>query len=227
MTRTAGWLAALTTSLVMAGSAHAAGPGGLLGVAGLELPPGGLPAADSGSTDEDYHRSEASADGRYVVFVSAAESLAPGAHPDAVNAYRKDRQTGAVVLVSRATGAAGASPAYDAEAPRITADGQQVAWRTEAQLDPADTDTEADVYLRDLGAATTTLLTPGTATQVGAHDLSADGAYLAFATADPLAGPADANGAERRLPAPALRRRRPMLVSRKDGERDGRRRASR
>src|ERR687898_2984817 len=194
MTRTLTGMMAALALLATAGTAHAAAPGEVFGVAGLPLPPGGIAASQSGDYDDQRYRSEASANGRYVAFVSAADTLDPAAHPDTVNVFRKDRVTGEVALVSRANGAAGAAPAASGWEPRISADGTHVSWLTRAALDPADTDTAADAYLRDLVAGTTTLLSPGTPGPVSGHDLSADAAYVALATASPLAGVSDVNG---------------------------------
>jgi Tol biopolymer transport system component len=187
-------MTAALTLLATAGTASAAAPGEVFGVAGLPLPAGAIAAAQSGEYDDERYRSEASADGRYVAFVSAADTLDPAAHPDTVNVFRKDRVTGEVALVSRADGVAGAAPAASGWEPRISADGTRISWLTRAALDPADTDTATDAYLRDLVAGTTTLLSPGTPDSVSGHDLSADAAYVALATMSPLADASDANG---------------------------------
>ena len=100
--------------------------------------------------------------------------------------------TGEVVLVSRATGANGAGPARISSDPRISGDGNLVAFVTDAGLDPADADGEKDVYIRDISAGTTTLVTPNTVEKVDRYDLSADGQYIAFRTADSFT-PGDAN----------------------------------
>ncbi|HZB74585.1 MAG TPA: hypothetical protein VE526_00070 [Solirubrobacteraceae bacterium] len=194
MTRTLTGMMAALALLATAGTASAAAPGEVFGVAGLPLPPGGIPAAQSGDYDDERYRSEASADGRYVAFVSAADTLDPAAHPDTVNVFRKDRVTGEVALVSRADGVAAAGPAASGWEPRISADGTRISWLTRAALDPADTDAATDAYLRDLVAGTTTLLSPETTDPVSGHDLSADAAYVALATASPLAGVSDVNG---------------------------------
>src|SRR5918993_906439 len=139
MTRTLTGMMAALALLATAGTASAAAPGEVFGVAGLPLPPGGIAAAQSGDYDDERYRSEASADGRYVAFVSAADTLDPAAHPDTVNVFRKDRVTGEVALVSRAGGVAGAVPAASGWEPRISADGTRISWLTRAALDPADT----------------------------------------------------------------------------------------
>lgn len=53
-------------------------------------------------------------DGRYVAFVSSATNLSPDAPAGDAEAYVKDLTTGAVTLVSRASGAAGAAAAPEA-----------------------------------------------------------------------------------------------------------------
>ena len=153
------------------------------------------PASNSGYVGGEPSAMAISQNGRYVAFPSDAESLAPGSDPNVTNIYRKDRVTGAVALVSRRNGPNGAGTPRDAWDPRISDDGNLVSFITEAPLSPADVNGEADVYLRDIAAGTTTLATPGLASGLafGNHDLSGDGAFIAFATDDAL----DANDAAR------------------------------
>ncbi len=175
-----------------ASAAVPAAPGETFITTYLELPEGATAAATNGVADDDIYRSPLSSDGRYVAFASAANALDRAADPDVDNIYRKDRNTGEVVLVSRATGANGAGPARISSDPRISGDGNLVAFVTDAGLDPADVDGEKDVYIRDIGAGTTTLATPETSETVDRYDLSADGQYVAFRTADALV-PGDGN----------------------------------
>jgi hypothetical protein len=169
-----------------AGAAVQAGPGETFITTYLELPEGATAAATSGVADDDIYRSPMSADGRYVAFASAANALDRAANPDVDNIYRKDRNTGEVVLVSRANGANSSGPARISSDPRISDDGNLVAFVTDAGLDPADSDGVKDVYVRDVGAGTTTLATPGTSFPVEHYDLSANGQFVAFSTADTL-----------------------------------------
>ena len=106
MTRTL--MAALAMALLMAGTARAANPGDVLPAGGLSLPPGAIAGGMGGYAANEPALNSVSADGRYVAFAADADALAPGAHPDVTNIFRKDRLTGAVVLVSRADGANGA-----------------------------------------------------------------------------------------------------------------------
>lgn len=188
------FVAAVALALLPA-AAQAAKPGELFPINTLAMPPGAIPAAPSGSVDSEPSDSDLSQNGRYIVFPSMAESLAAGSNPNVVNIYRKDRVTGQVVLVSRANGTNGAGVSRDAFEPKISADGNLVTFATEAALTAADSNGEPDIYLRDIAAGTTTLVTPGLASGVdGGHDLSSDGAYIAFATRDALT-PLDTNGA--------------------------------
>lgn len=183
-------LAVLATLALALGTvpAAAAGPGATFLTGGLDLPAGAIAGGLSGYADDESARVAVSDDGRYVAFSSDADLLDPAANPDTSNVYRKDRLTGTVLLVSRATGAAGAAPASASFDAAISDDGAVVAFRTTAALDPADADAgEYDVYLRDVGAGTTTLATVTdsggqTLEDVNAFDLSGDGRFVAFAT---------------------------------------------
>lgn len=189
--------------LALAGTpALAATAGQTLLIGGLTLPAGAIPAGWSGHDGDAADRTAVTADGRYVAFVSSADALDPAAHPDVVNVYRKDRVTGAVTLVSRATGASGAAPAVSSLDPRISDDGNRIAFRTTAALDSADTDGgAADVYVRDVAAATTTLVSQGDGGQqttdgvfASNFDLSGNGRYVVFGSSTALDAVNDANG---------------------------------
>src|SRR5205823_6032296 len=102
--------------------------------------------------------------------------------------FVRDRQTNITTLVSRATGAAGAKGNGVSFDPSISADGRFVAFVSAASnLDPADTDTGVDVFVRDLLANTTTLVSRATGA-AGAKgngvsfepSVSADGRFVAF-----------------------------------------------
>lgn len=88
-------------------------------------------------------------------------------------------------LVSRANGASGAAALGDAGAPSTSADGRFVAFSSTADnLSDEDGDAYTNVYVRDLQAGTTTLVSRG-AEGVADGDssdpsISADGRYVAF-----------------------------------------------
>jgi Tol biopolymer transport system component len=136
-------------------------------------------------------------DGRYVVFASRAHLTAGEPGDSAFDVYVRDLLTGTTTLVSRATGAAGAkanaSTNFSPLHPAISANGRYVAWETDAtNLSVFDTDTIPDVYVRDLQANTTALVSdstglapknPGGSSQ---PSVSADGQLIAFKSASRL-----------------------------------------
>lgn len=129
-----------------------------------------------------------SADGRYVAFASRARNLVPGVKSTRLEVYVKDMQTGQLTLVSRANGPAGAVAEY-ASSPSISADGRYVAFVSFAKGLSPDASTEAQVFVRDLVANTTTLVSrvsgaDGAVADGGSSEpsISADGAHVAFAS---------------------------------------------
>lgn len=166
-----------------AAGAQAAGPGETFLVGGLPLPPGALVGGGAGARENEPEGGELSDDGRYVAFIAAADTLAPDAPLEAINVFRKDRVTGEVTLVNRATGATGAPGDGDATAAVISDDGSRVAFLTTASLDPADGGADWDLYVRDLPSATTFAPTADVAGDVTTFDLSGDGRTVAFGTA--------------------------------------------
>jgi Tol biopolymer transport system component len=181
-------LFAAVLALVLAaatGSASAASlPAGttaiLSGDSSLSAP---FPAPVSTSETRDATVSQ---DGRFVAFQSQSDGLYDGDDDRVYNVYVKDRVTGAVILASRASGAQG-EPAHGfSYTPSISDDGTRVAFTTEAALDPADTNGVRDVYVRELTADATYLVSRGS--NLGAVGdgpssqpvLSETGAYVAF-----------------------------------------------
>ena len=131
--------------------------------------------------------SAASQDGRYVAFSSRSDGLVAGDDDYVSNVYVKDTTTGAVTLVSRASGAAGEPAHRDCYQASIDDAGTRVAFSCSAALDPADTNGLAlDVYVRDLSTNTTTLVSRasnlGAVGNQGASDpsISGNGEYVAF-----------------------------------------------
>ncbi|MFL5817986.1 MAG: TolB family protein [Conexibacter sp.] len=192
----------LVTVALLAGAAApaaAAGPGTTFLTGGLDLPAGAIAGGMSGYGPDSAERASVSADGRYVAFVSDADTFDPAANPDVTNVYRKDRLTGEVLFVSRATGAGGAAFPASSVDPVISDDGTRVAFRTTAALSVTDADGGRwDVYVRDVPTSTTILASLGTgavqtATDTYAFDLSGDREHVAFTTKDRLDGAHDGN----------------------------------
>src|SRR5438094_4707 len=128
-----------------------------------------------------------SANGRYVVFTSTASNLigVSGAH-----VYRHDRTAGTTVLVTVArTGLPSVAGGFG---PTVSADGRFVGFASAGNdLVDGDTNGAVDVFLRDMVAGTTTMvsatqtgapgdLSSGLTSSSGAHEISDDGRYVAF-----------------------------------------------
>ncbi len=87
-----------------------------------------------------------SADGRYVVFASAATTLVAGDTNAQIDVFRKDLVTGAVERVSTATGGAQATGGVSI-VPSISADGRYVVFQSSAtNLVTGDTNGVADIF---------------------------------------------------------------------------------
>lgn len=128
--------------------------------------------------------SAVSADGSHVAFVSTASNLDPADGDSIPGVYLRDVAEAETALVSRAQGASGANANADSMHARVSGDGRWVAFDSRASnLDPADRDTNEDVFLRDLQTEQTKLVTPG---EEGAElaALSADGRHLAVIAGD-------------------------------------------
>jgi Tol biopolymer transport system component len=130
-----------------------------------------------------------SGDGRFVAFASRAKNLSPAAKSGKREIFVKDMQTGTVTLASRADGGGGAAAdgnSYDAS---ISADGRYVAFASGAENLGAEDAAFNDVFVRDLVAGTTTLVSRATGAVGAAGDgestdpsISADGRHVAFAS---------------------------------------------
>jgi len=97
-----------------------------------------------------------SADGRYVVFVSAATNLVPDDTNNAEDVFVKDRQTGAATLVSAAS-QTGEQANNGSGTPAISNDGRYVAFYSDASnLVSGDTNGVGDIFARDIQAGVTT-----------------------------------------------------------------------
>lgn len=132
-------------------------------------------------------RPSISADGRFVAFHSASTNLHGDDIDTVLDVYVRDLQANTTALVSRAGGAAGAKGNADSAFPAISADGRHVAFRSLATNLPDDADATLDVFIRDIQAGATTLVSraDGVAGASGNADsvrpvVSADGRLVAF-----------------------------------------------
>ena len=125
-----------------------------------------------------------SGDGRYVAFLSDASNLALHDTNKTGDIFVRDRATGTLRRVS--VSATGAQANRGSIAPAISADGQHVAfWSDASNLVAGDTNRVSDVFVRDLGTRTTRRVSVsasgGQANNWSNNPtISADGRYVAF-----------------------------------------------
>lgn len=126
-----------------------------------------------------------SADGRYVVFSSAAPNLVPGDTNDSPDAFLHDRLLG---TTSRVSGRPDGSPAAGTSIfAVISADGSHVAFASMASLVPGDLNHTFDVFVHDRLARVTARVSigSGATAETGMSFfpvLSADGRFIAYAS---------------------------------------------
>lgn len=124
--------------------------------------------------------------GDLVAFGSSASNLVPGAANGYGKVFIKDLRTGELVLASAAEDG---TPANARSWPSgLSADGTLVAFTSAAtNLDPSDTDADADAYVKDLVSGEVTLVS-ATDEGTSAHGdavswgISADGTAVAFSS---------------------------------------------
>ena len=134
---------------------------------------------------------------RYAVFAAGHDGL--GVADRETHVVRRDAVSGSTVLVDRADGPGG-TPARLSFDPSASADGRIVAFVTDSALDPADGNGREDVYLRDVVAGTTRLVSRTPAGKAGNGEsgtpsVSADGRRVAFDSTSTDLRDGDSNGA--------------------------------
>ena len=144
--------------------------------------------SNGGSHCQDCFWPSISGDGRYVAFFSVTGPMTVDDTDSGSDSYVRDMQTGTNTLVSRATGANGVKGNGESFSVAISDDGRWVVFESGAtNLSPDDTDATRDLYVRDLQANTTTLVTrasgatgPKANGGSGAPEISGDGRFVAF-----------------------------------------------
>ena len=107
-------------------------------------------ASDETPAVGDASNAAISGDGTYVAFRSAANNLDPASSDARPDIYQRDLLAGTTKMVSRATGAAGAEGNDTDDNPAVSEYGRFVAFDSfSTNLDPADDDSQRDVYLRE------------------------------------------------------------------------------
>lgn len=141
-----------------------------------------------------------SADGK-VVFFETADQLVPGDTDNKRDVYERsyDADAGIESYVTRevSLGPAGGNDAFNATFEKANAEGTLVFFSTEEPLVEADTDRRTDVYMRNLVAGTTTLVSIGEAgcapacgngaADAGFTGASANGSKVFFVSEERLA----------------------------------------
>lgn len=134
--------------------------------------------------DGESRQATLAADGRFLVFWSRATNLDPGDPDPRPDVFRRDLETGEVVLVSMND--QGVKGNRSSSSPSISGDGRLVAFSSFADnLVPGDQNDFSDIFLRDLQAGTTIRLSESSAGAGGnqhsvAPFVSADGRFVAF-----------------------------------------------
>jgi Tol biopolymer transport system component len=136
-------------------------------------------------------------DGRYVAFKSTSTNLVPGDTNGGSDVFLRDRTNGAIQRISVAS--SGAQAKSGSGSPSITADGRVVAFDSPADnLIAGDLNGGTDVFVRDVDALTTTLVSVDNQNDEGdgssrTPSISADGEFVAFQSVAPLVSE-DGNG---------------------------------
>ena len=157
------------------------------------------------------NRPAVSGDGRSIAFESVAANLDPDDGDGTRDVFVRAEQT--TTLVSRAGGPGGAKGDGDSSAAALSADGGAVAFESVAtNLDVADGDAIADVFVRDLGEGTTTLASRGVGGAKGngassVPAISGDGRFVAFSSVATNLDPDDGDTVGGHLRARRRRRR--------------------
>jgi Tol biopolymer transport system component len=127
-------------------------------------------AADGGVGGHGFsYHTALSAEGRYVAFVSDADNLSDADNNRTPEVFVRDLKTETTVLVSRQSAADGGAPADGRSTfPAISADGRHVAFQSDAdKLSDLDENAVRNVFVRDLAANTTTLVSRASAADGG------------------------------------------------------------
>jgi Tol biopolymer transport system component len=145
----------------------------------------GSTASDGTPADGASSQPVLSGDGGHVAFVSRAANLDPRDTDDAPDVYVKDLHTGELQLVTISQDGVKAQPGpFGIGTVAISGDGSHVAFDTDAVgLDPSDTDTTPDIFVKNWMSGALEAATPGPAPGGSTSpSLSQDGRRVAFET---------------------------------------------
>ena len=140
-----------------------------------------------------------SSDGQFIAFSSYASNLVAGDTAGHRDVFRRDTKNGATVRLS--VDSSGNQGGNDSANPSISADGRYVAFESAAgNLATGDTNVKTDIFLRDVQAGTTVLVSVNSSGTVGNNDsfapsISADGRFIVFQSSASNLVAGDNNGA--------------------------------
>lgn len=155
-------------------------------------------ASDGLQGDRDSGAPKISADGRYVVFESAARNLVAGDLNNKVDIFVHDRDTATTSRVS--VDGAGVESNGISLSPSISDDGRYIAFSSEGtNLVVADTNNSSDIFVRDTRDGSTTRLSLSSAAAQGddassAPVISGDGGSVVFQSFATNLAAGDTNG---------------------------------
>jgi PKD repeat protein len=145
-----------------------------------------------------YVPTSISSDNRYVAFWATSTNLVSGDTNGYSDVFVRDRGTDTTALISVST--AGVQGNGRSEVPAISLDGRYVAFQSLAtNLVTGDTNGKQDIFVRDLTAGTTDLVSKSSAgvagnSNSGTPAISADGRYVAFFSSATNLVAGDTNG---------------------------------
>lgn len=132
-----------------------------------------------------------SPDARFIAF-STPVALLPEDGNGLVDVYLRDRVAGTLVRVSVPSG--GGDADADSFRPAVSDDGSTVAFESTATNLGSGFPGVTSVYVRDVAASTTSLVSVGGFDAGECPSISSDGSVIAFQSDDPLLVPGDLNG---------------------------------
>ncbi|WP_190023197.1 TolB family protein [Streptomyces hiroshimensis] len=153
-------------------------------------------ASDGTQADAESYGASLSADGRTVVFLSRAGTLAPGAGPTG-HVFVRDLATGRTELVSAASD--GTPADSGSSSPSISGDGRYVVFDSGADLAPGSNPGGSDVFVRDRRTGRTEVLVRNRTAGGGSNHspvISTNGRYVAFVSGRDDLVPGDTNQRE-------------------------------
>lgn len=147
--------------------------------------------------DGESYQPSISADGRYVVFVSAATNLVAGDTNGLADVFLRDLQSGTIRRIDVA--APGGRQDFNLYSPKISADGHSIVLSTPSPLVPEDTNGQEDVFVHDLATGTTSMVSMPESGGLGDGLsfwpwISTTGRYVAFVSWASNLVPGDTNG---------------------------------